>query len=148
MPNASPETIFIAADHAGFILKNQLIDFLKSKSFIVNDLGTNSKESVDYPLYAHMLSKEILENKARGILICGSGIGMDISANRHRGIRAALCHNTEIAQLSRKHNNSNVLVLGARFCNEALAKEILESWLNTEFDGGRHERRVELIEKN
>ena len=148
MPNASPEIIFIAADHAGLTLKNKLVSFLKTKHFIVNDLGTHSEDSVDYPLYAHMLSKEILENKARGILICGSGIGMDISANRHRGIRAALCHNTEIAKLSRAHNDSNVLVLGARFCDEALAKDILESWLNTEFDGGRHERRVELIEKN
>lgn len=138
--------IVIASDHAAFEQKEFLKKTLETKGFRVKDLGCYSSESVNYPDYAHQLAKYVLENKCRGVLICGSGIGMSIAANRHKGIRAALCHSVEYAKLSREHNDANVLVLGARFATNDLIQEITDAWLKTEFAGGRHQTRVDLIE--
>lgn len=138
--------IFIASDHAGYDLK----EFLKStlSNCDVVDLGCDSNDSVNYPDFAHKISQEVLkETTYKGILICGSGIGMSITANRYKGIRAALCFNEELAKLSRQHNNANILVLGARFIDQEQAKNIVNTWLQTEFEGGRHEKRVELIDQ-
>jgi ribose 5-phosphate isomerase B len=140
--------LLIASDHAGFILKEKLKDYLTKKGIGVKDLGTNSLDSCDYPLYAYELGKNISSGKfKRGILICKSGIGTTIVANRFPGVRAALCHNLKIAKLSRQHNDSNVLVLGSAFVKPDLAKRMVTAWLNTEFLGGRHLRRVNLIKK-
>ena len=141
--------IYIAADHAGFELKQFLINELKLLNHQAIDLGCDSSEvSVDYPQYAQKLCQKLLndEDKAVGILICGSGIGISIAANRFNNIRAALCHNIKSAKLSRAHNDANVLCLGARFTSEKLAKSIAKAFLMTEFEGGRHGRRVEGID--
>ena len=136
--------IFIASDHAGFELKQYLIEKFQGK---LQDLGTYSAESCDYPIYAHKLTEEVLHTPdSIGILICGSGVGMSIAANREKGIRAALCSNEEIAELSRKHNDANVLVLGARFISRQCAVNCVNKFLQTQFEGGRHLRRVELID--
>lgn len=141
-----PEEIIIASDHAGYDLKGFVKNYLVEHGFKVKDLGCNSHDSVNYPDYAHQMARAVLANHSRGILICGSGIGMSIAANRHKGIRAALCTSVEYAKLSRQHNDANVLVMGARFTNEKLAQEILDTWLKTQFEGGRHQTRVELID--
>lgn len=139
--------IFIASDHAGFDLKSAIVAYLISKSYIVNDLGTHSSEqAVDYPDFANKLCKELKEDD-KGILICGSGIGMSIAANRYPHVRAALCRNVGDAELSRKHNDSNILVLGARVTNRDAAFNILDAWLKTEFEGGRHQKRLEKLYK-
>ncbi|MDO8489303.1 MAG: ribose 5-phosphate isomerase B [Candidatus Omnitrophota bacterium] len=138
--------ILIAADHAGFTLKEKLKDFLEKKGIGVKDLGTYSKERCDYPVFAYELAKDISEGKStRGILICKSGVGNSIVANRLPGVRAALCHNITIARLSRQHNDSNVLVLGSAFVKADLAKRIISAWLNTKFLGGRHLKRLKII---
>ncbi len=140
--------ILIACDHAGFSLKEKLKVYLEKKGISVKDLGTYSKERCDYPVQAYDLAKNISTGKfKRGILICKSGIGNSIVANRLPKVRAALCHNTRIAKLSREHNDSNVLVLGSAFVKADLAKRIVLAWLNTKFLGGRHLRRVKLIER-
>jgi ribose 5-phosphate isomerase B len=139
--------IAIGADHAAFELKELLKAYLTDLHYQVKDFGCHGLDSVDYPLIAAPLAEHVSgKPKSRGILLCGSGIGMSIAANRVHGVRAALCHNEEYAALSRKHNDSNVLVLGARFVNEVEAKSILKIWLNTEFEGGRHQRRVDLLD--
>ena len=139
----------IGSDHAGFELKENVISILKHRGMIFIDCGTFSQESSDYPQYARKTSKVILEsNIPRGILICGTGIGMSISANRFKGIRAALCHNEEYAELARKHNNANILVLGGRFTPDAEVNPILDKFLNTDFEDGRHKRRLDQIEKD
>lgn len=138
--------ILIASDHAGFTLKEKLKNFLEKKGIGVKDLGTYSKERCDYPVFAYTLAKDISEGKStRGILICKSGVGNSIVANRLPGVRAALCHNITIARLSRQHNDSNVLVLGSAFVKADLAKRIISAWLNTKFLGGRHLKRLKLI---
>lgn len=137
--------IIIASDHAGYELKQYLKSKLTDKDFEIIDIGTNSSESVDYPNFAHELASKVISENIRGILICGSGIGMSMAVNKHKDIRGALCTNTEMAKLSREHNNANVLILGARFTEPKLAWEILEIWLNTDFSGGRHEKRVQAI---
>ncbi len=139
--------IAIAADHAAYQLKEQLVSLLKENGYQVEDLGCHSEESVHYPLYAQELARFVLANDCLGILVCGTGIGMSISANRFKGIRAALCHSVDYAKLSREHNNSNVLVLGARFTSLEEAKAITDTWLNTEFLGARHGDRIKLIEQ-
>lgn len=140
--------ILIASDHAGFNLKEKIKPHLIKEGLRVKDLGTYSKERCDYPLFAYRLAKEISRGRfSRGILICKSGIGNSIVANRLPGVRAALCYNLKAARLSRQHNNSNILVLGAAFTKEKEAKRIISSWLNTEFAGGRHKRRLNLIKK-
>ena len=138
--------IFISSDHAGYNLKKAVIDKLSKKNIII-DLGTsNSKISVNYPNYAHKLSKKIaLNNKNIGILICGSGIGMSMSANRHKKIRAALCYSVKNAKLSRLHNNANIITLGARLINKNTAFKCINVFLNTKFEGGRHVKRVKKI---
>ena len=134
--------IFIASDHAGFDLKTKLNKHFSS----IIDLGTNSNKSVDYPDFANKLTHEILNNKESiGILICGSGIGMSIAANRHPNIRAGLVHNAELAKLIRQHNNANVLVLPGRFIDVQEAIKCVENFLNTEFESGRHKKRIDKI---
>ena len=140
--------ILIASDHAGFILKEKLKTYLQKKGLPIEDLGTYSLERCDYPLYAAALAKKISLGKAsRGILICKSGIGNSIVANRFPRVRAALCHCVKIAKLSRQHNDSNILVLGSAFVKADLAKKIVSAWLKTSFLGGRHLKRVKLINK-
>jgi len=140
--------LLIASDHAGFILKEKLRAYLGKKGIGVKDLGTYSQDRCDYPLYAYELGKNISNGKfKRGILICKSGVGTAIVANRFGGVRAALCHNIKITKLSRQHNDSNVLVLGSAFVKPDLAKRMTMAWLNTAFLGGRHLRRVNLINK-
>ncbi len=140
------ETILIASDHGGFILKSKLIPYLKKKGFKIKDFGAYSLERSDYPVFAAILAKDISEKKhKRGILICKSGIGNSIVANRLPGVRAALCYNVEAAKLSREHNDSNVLVLGSLFVNERQARNILNAWLIAKFAGGRHKKRLQLL---
>ena len=139
--------LLIASDHAGFVLKKKLLSYFCKKGIRVRDLGTYSSSPCDYPVYAYALAKMISSGESkRGILICKSGIGNSIVANRLPGVRAALCYNLLAARLSREHNDSNVLVLGSLFVKADLAKKIVTAWLNTKFLGGRHLRRVKLIE--
>jgi len=142
------EVIPIASDHAGYEMKEKLVAELKKMGFEPQDLGTKAPGNADdYPDYAHPLAKEVSSGEAkRGILLCGSGVGMDIVANRYPGVRAALAWEPEIAELSRKHNDSNVLVLPARFMSDDLAIAAMKIWLTTDFDGGRHQRRVTKID--
>ncbi|MCX5699456.1 MAG: ribose 5-phosphate isomerase B [Candidatus Omnitrophica bacterium] len=138
--------LLIASDHAGFVLKEKIKAYLQKKAISVKDLGTYSLERCDYPVYAYELAKNISLGKfKRGILICKSGVGTSIVANRLPGVRAALCDNLKIAKLSRQHNDSNVLVLGSAFVKADLAKRMVSSWLNTKFLRGRHLRRIKLI---
>ena len=139
----SAATIAIASDHGGYDLKQLLIDDLRAKGFEVLDLGTNGPESVDYPDYADLMAQVIGEGKAgRGVLLCGTGIGISIAANRHPELRAALVHDALTARLSRLHNDANVIVMGGRILGIELAKDCLDVFLKTEFEGGRHARRV------
>lgn len=139
--------ILIGSDHAGFDLKHQLKDHLRTLGHTVTDKGTHVKDSVDYPDYAHAVAAGVLvEPEGLGILICGSGNGVNISANRHKGVRSALAWTPEIAALAREHNNANVLALPARFITVEEAKAIVDAFLATKFEGGRHQRRVEKIE--
>jgi ribose 5-phosphate isomerase B len=147
------EEVLIASDHAGFDLKQVIKDFLKEKNIKVEDLGTYTKESCDYPVFARKLCKELLKRekegrKVCGILLCGTGIGMSIQANRFKGIRATLCSTEYTAKMSRRHNNANVLCLGGRVLGPELAKAIVEDFLNEEFEGGRHQRRVDYFDKD
>lgn len=145
-PDMTKRTIAIASDHAGVEMKQQLIDLLKVEGFLPLDLGPSDTASVDYPDYANALCKAMMEKKAdAGILTCGSGIGMCIAANRHKGIRAAQCWDGLSARLSRRHNNANVVCIGARLTGIETAKDIVKQFLNTEFEAGRHQRRVEKL---
>ncbi|MFN2635714.1 MAG: RpiB/LacA/LacB family sugar-phosphate isomerase [Gemmatimonadaceae bacterium] len=143
------ETIPIAADHAGVEMKNRLVAELKKLGYQPDDIGAKDPEKPDdYPDFGHPLAKEVSDGEAkRGILLCGSGIGMDIVANRYPGVRAALAWEPEIAALSRRHNDSNVLVLPARFVSIDRGVEIMKAWLDAKFEGGRHERRVKKIDQ-
>ena len=144
---ATSMNIIIGSDHAGFDLKEQIRNFLIEKGYSVKDAGTFSHESVDYPLIAQEVAKNIAEKEfSRGILLCGSGIGMSITANRFRNVRAALCHNLYTVELSRKHNDANVLVLGGRILGSGMALEMVDVFLHTDFEGGRHSRRLEEID--
>lgn len=138
------ETIAIASDHAGFALKQVLKDRLQQGGFAPLDLGTDGPQSVDYPDFADKLAQALKDGRAtRGVLVCGTGIGISIAANRHRHVRAALCHDTSSARLARQHNDANVLALGARLIGEEAALDTLTTFLTTGFDGGeRHSRRV------
>lgn len=137
------ETIAIAADHAGYELKETLAKDLAGMGHRVLDLGTDGPASVDYPDYANAVAKAIETGEAsRGVLICGSGIGIAMAANRHRSLRAAPCHDVTSARLARAHNDANVLSLGARFIGIEVARDCLRVFLSTEFEGGRHQRRV------
>ena len=138
---------YIATDHAGVDLKDYTVELLKKKGHEVVDLGPFNKDRVDYPDYAIKVAKSVLEDKdSQGILICGSGIGMSVTANRFPGIRAALCHDAYTATVSRGHNDSNVLCFGERIVGKGVAESILDAWLEGSFDGGRHTGRVGKIE--
>ena len=138
--------VILATDHAGFKLKEKIKKFLIKKRRKVLDLGTKNTETVDYPDYAHLLSRKMNNNKNQfGILICGSGTGMSMAANKHKNIRAALCYNTKSTQLSRLHNNANVMTIGSRLIKKKVALKCVNTFLNTDFDGGRHARRVKKI---
>src|SRR5205814_7656041 len=134
--------ILIASDHAGFELKKKLETWLREMGYAVTDLGTESEQSTDYADYAHPLAQRVSDGDAqRGVLLCGTGLGMSYVANRHAHVRAAVAWNPEIAKLAREHNDANVLVLPARFVSEEQGIEILKTWLDTPFEGGRHARR-------
>ena len=136
------KTIYIASDHAGFKLKSHLLNIFPN----IADLGTKSDESVDYPDFAHKLTNEVLKNKRNiGILICGTGVGMSIAANRKKGIRAGIVNSAKIARLIRKHNDANVLVLPGRFMSINEAKKSVQAFLSTKFESGRHKRRINKI---
>lgn len=140
--------ILLAADHGGFLLKEKLKAYLDKSGLKTLDLGAYSEERCDYPRLAYALAREISRGRyPRGVLICKSGIGNSIVANKLKGVRAALCYNVRAARLSREHNDSNVLVLGAAFVNAALARRILGVWLKTPFMGGRHRRRLNQLRK-
>ena len=140
--------ILLANDHAGTSLKNEIKKVLEKKGYNVTNLGCDTEESVDYPDFAHPLAEKVSSNdNLKGIIICGSGIGVSMSANKHKGVRSALCWNKETAKLSRSHNNANVLSLPARFLAKKEALEIVEIFLNTDFEGGRHKKRVDKINK-
>jgi ribose 5-phosphate isomerase B len=142
------EKILIASDHAGFALKEKLEQALGALGFDVQDLGTNSAESTDYADYAHPLAQKVSDGEAtRGVLLCGTGLGMSYTANRYPHVRAAVAWTPEVAKLAREHNDANVLVLPARFVTDAEGVEILKTWLDTPFEGGRHARRVEKIDR-
>ncbi|MDA3908526.1 MAG: ribose 5-phosphate isomerase B [Sulfurimonas sp.] len=138
---------YIATDHAGIDLKDYTVELLKEKGHEVIDLGPFSKDRVDYPDYAIKVSESVLKDPtSEGILICGSGIGMSMAANRYTGIRAALCHDAYTAKVARGHNNANILCFGERIVGRGVAESILDSWIASNFDGGRHSGRVEKIE--
>ena len=138
---------YIATDHAGLDLKDYTVELLRTKGHEVIDLGPFSKERVDYPDYAHKLAESVLaDSTSQGVLICGSGIGMSMAANRHAGIRAALCHDAYTATVARGHNDANVLCFGERIVGKGVAESILDAWLSGSFEGGRHAGRVLKIE--
>ena len=140
---------FVATDHAGIELKDYTVELLRAKGHEVEDMGPYSKDRVDYPDYAHKVATAVLENKGtQGVLICGSGIGMSMAANRHEGIRAALCHDAYTAMVARGHNDANILCFGERIVGKGVAESIIDAWLVGGFDGGRHCGRVEKIELN
>jgi ribose 5-phosphate isomerase B len=139
--------IVVASDHAAVELKRRVVELLAARGEPCTDLGPADDRSVDYPDYAHRLVAEITAGRAeRGILICGTGIGMSMAANRHPGIRAALCHDAFTAEMARRHNDANVLCLGARVLGTGVAEQVVEVFLATAFEGGRHQRRVTKIE--
>ena len=138
--------IFISSDHAGFKLKETIKDYLRNKKVKFEDLGPNSNSSADYPDYAHKVAKKVKLNKNNvGILVCGSGTGMNIAANKHKNIRAAQCFNLKSTKLSRLHNDANIITLGSRLITKKNALKFVSVFLNTKFDGGRHLRRVKKI---
>ena len=144
-----PEVIPIGADHAGYALKERLVSELRRLGYEPLDLGTHSAESTDYPDYAHQVAARVEHHDAeRGVLLCGTGLGMSYAANRHPGVRAAVAWTPEVARLAREHNDANVLILPARFVSPEDGVEILRTWLATDFAGGRHARRVAKIDRS
>jgi len=140
------ERIILASDHAGFNLKKNIKNFLIKKGKRILDLGTENTISVDYPDFAHLLSKKMKKNNRQlGILVCGSGIGMSITANKHKNVRAALCYNVKSARLSREHNNANVIAIGARLTKKNVALKCVSTFIKTNFKGGRHLKRINKI---
>ena len=138
--------IGLASDHAGYPLKEQVKEWLTAKGYAFEDYGTNSTDSCDYPEFAHALGNAIEQGVCKkGIAICGTGNGINMSLNHHTGIRGALCWQPEIAELARQHNDANVLVMPGRFIDEATAKKCVDTFLDTEFEGGRHQRRIDAI---
>ncbi len=141
------KTIVLGADHGGFELKNTIKNHLENKGYTVIDVGTNSSDSCDYPVFASKACAHVLSGEADlGILVCGTGIGMSMAANKHKGIRAACCSDTFSARLTRLHNNANVLCLGARVVGAGLALDLVNEFVGAEFEGDRHVRRLSLIE--
>jgi len=137
--------VVIGCDHGGFELKEQIKVFVRDIGKVIEDVGTYSTDSVDYPDIALKAAKYALKNGVPGILICGSGIGMSIAANKVDGIRCALCHNAYTAEFSRRHNNANIIAFGGRTTGIEIAKQMVKIFLSTEFDGGRHQRRIDKI---
>ena len=138
--------ITIGADHGGYLLKNLIVDHLKTNGHEVQDCGTHTSDSVDYPNFAKEVTSSITSETAElGILVCGSGIGMSMAANKVNGIRAALCFNAYMGRMTRAHNNANVLCLGERVLGSGTALDIVDAFVNTQFEGGRHQRRVDLV---
>lgn len=143
---AEKTVISIGGDHAGFPLKQRIVEFLQEKGYAIIDHGTFSEESVDYPDFVHPVADDVTSGVARfGVIMCGSGNGVAMTANKHQEIRAALCWNEELAALARQHNNANVLALPGRFISEELGVKMTDIFLHTDFEGGRHERRVGKI---
>lgn len=139
--------IALASDHGGFELKEIVKKHLLERNIEVIDLGTNSTESVDYPVYGTLCGETVVAGKAdAGIVVCGTGIGISIAANKVKGVRCGLCTSVEMAHLTKQHNNANVLALGGRTTEPKLALEIVDEWLDTEFEGGRHQRRVDMLD--
>ena len=139
--------IAIGSDHGGFELKAIITKYLKEKDIEFKDFGTFDKESCDYPVFAKKVAQAVSEREFdRGILVCGSGIGVSIAANKVKGVRAALCWNEETARLSREHNNSNIICMGERQLDSELALEMVKTWLQTDFEGGRHQKRIDMID--
>ncbi len=139
------KTIHIGADHAGFELKTKLVEKLKADGYEVVDHGTHSLDSVDYPDFAHPTALAVEKDGVPGILICGSANGVAITANKHQGIRAAICWTVEISKLARSHNNANIICIPSRFVSEQVAYDMTDTFLSTEFEGGRHQNRVAKI---
>lgn len=138
--------IAIACDHGGYMLKESILGCLLGMGYDVINLGTDSEESVDYPEFGKKCAEAVINGEAdKGVVICGTGIGISIAANKVKGIRCALCTSKEMAEMAKKHNDANMLALGARTTETTDALEILDVWLNTEFEGGRHQRRVDML---
>ncbi|MDA8702263.1 ribose 5-phosphate isomerase B [Candidatus Pelagibacter bacterium] len=138
--------IFISSDHAGYKLKEEIKSYLSKKKFLFQDMGPYSNARVDYSDYAHKVAKRVKTNKKNvGILVCGSGIGMNVAANRHKNIRAAQCFNLKSTKLSRLHNDANIITLGSRLLSKKLALNCISAFLNTKFEGGRHLKRIKKI---
>ena len=141
-------SIVIGCDHAAFALKEKLKQYLQEKGYDITDVGADSEQSVDYPDFGNAVASRVSSGAVdRGILLCGTGLGMSMVANRHPHVRAALCNDLFSALMSRRHNNANILVLGGRVVGDALALEILQTWLATEFEGGRHQKRLDIFDK-
>ena len=140
--------IAVASDHGGFALKEEVKKHLMERGIEVLDLGTHSEESVDYPVYGRACGEAVASGTADlGIVVCGTGIGISIAANKVKGIRCGLCTSVEMARLTKQHNNANILALGGRTTETSLAMEIVDAWLDTEFEGGRHQRRIDLLDQ-
>lgn len=139
--------ISIGCDHAGYPYKEAIINYLKEKGYEVSDFGTNSGDSVDYPDFVHPVAQSIQDKKADlGIIMCGSGNGVAMTANKHQGIRAAICWNRELAELARQHNNANIISIPVRYVSQETALDMVDAFLCTQFEGGRHQKRVEKID--
>ena len=144
------EKIIIGSDHGGYRLKNEIIQHLKTikdVEYSITDVGCFSEEACDYPQIAKTVAKDVLATKSKGILVCGTGIGMSIAANRFEGIRASHCTDTFTARMTRAHNDSNILCLGQRVTGLGLALDIVDTWLKTAFEGGRHQKRIDMIDR-
>ena len=141
------DKIIIGSDHGGYKLKNVIIEYLSDLGYEVDDVGCHDETPCDYPVIAKKVVEKVLNAKNRGILVCGTGIGMSITANRYKGIRASHCTDTFSARMTRMHNDSNILCLGERITGCGLALDIIDIWLKTEFEGGRHKKRIDLIEE-
>lgn len=138
--------IAIGCDHGGFVLKESLVNLLQSRGIEVVDCGTNSTDSVDYPIFGEKVARLVASGKCdKGVVMCGTGIGISIAANKVKGIRCALCHDEYTAKMTAMHNNSNILAMGGRVVSLELAVKILETWLDTPFEGGRHIKRVDMF---
>ncbi len=140
------KTLIVGSDHAGVALKKELSEVARALGYEIEDVGTHSTESTDYPDYSHKVASAVSRGEGLGLLVCGTGVGMSMAANRHPGVRAAACGDVYCAAMTRRHNDANVLCLGARIVGSGLAAEILKAFLSASFDGGRHERRVHKIE--
>ena len=143
------QAIYMGSDHAGFAMKRWLVEELRkaNPSLVFHDLGTQSESSCDYPDFAKIVAEKVIETGSRGILVCGTGTGMSIAANKVKGIRAAVAYHTTSARLSREHNDANILCLGSRLIGQEVALDACRIWLNTEFAGGRHQQRIEKVRK-